>query len=55
MVDLVIPSWREKMNVVYAWSLAPKWCCLIAAMQCASDAIATGECNDVIPLMSLSI
>ncbi|KAL2931285.1 E3 ubiquitin-protein ligase AIRP2 [Bienertia sinuspersici] len=32
-----------KMNVESAWSLTPKWCCPIAAIQCASTAIATGK------------
>jgi hypothetical protein len=31
------------MNVGFAWSLAPKWSCLIAVMQCASNAIAIGN------------
>jgi hypothetical protein len=43
MEDLSMSIWREKMNVGFAWSLAPKWSCLIAVMQCASNAIAIGN------------
>uniref|UniRef100_A0A2N9H0B3 Uncharacterized protein n=1 Tax=Fagus sylvatica TaxID=28930 RepID=A0A2N9H0B3_FAGSY len=42
MEDSPMSIWTEKMNVGFAWSLAPKWFCLIAVMQCASNAIAIG-------------
>ncbi|KAL2937089.1 E3 ubiquitin-protein ligase AIRP2 [Bienertia sinuspersici] len=49
-----------KMNVESAWSLTPKWCCPIAAIQCASTVIATGitgqstalDANQMLQLLS---
>lgn len=51
MEDLPMWIWKEKMNVGFVWSLAPKWSCLTAVMQCASNAIAIGNC--FIPMIYL--
>lgn len=37
--------WKEKMNVGFAWSPAPKWSCLIAVMKCASTVTVIGTQN----------
>lgn len=42
ITKLAVQIWREKMNVGFAWSHVPKWCCLIAVMQCVSNATAIG-------------
>jgi hypothetical protein len=56
MEDSPMSIWTEKMNVGFAWSLAPKWFCLIAVMQCASNAIAIGNYHpNVISLMLLML
>jgi hypothetical protein len=35
--------WKGTMNAGFAWRHAPRWSCLIAVMQCASNAIGTGN------------
>ncbi|KAG5557864.1 hypothetical protein RHGRI_007938 [Rhododendron griersonianum] len=39
--------WREKMNVGFAWSPAPKWFCPTAVMKCVS----TANVIDIIPVI----
>lgn len=56
MEDSPMLIWKEKMNAGFAWSLAPKWSCLIVVIQCASNAIAIGNyCFNFISLMLLML